>query len=280
MSTLPEDLNSYGIVSADGLYSPDEIATINGGLDAHFAALAEKSRSYAYSENLLALGLLDRLLSDRLVDALYEVMPDPVFYHLHCYEIVGKQAKAHIFGNELRGWHRDSDSEYCEDGPSHVSLFVHLSDIDDEDGAFEFMPHTATSKFANNVPGCRMTGPAGTSYFWNRHFLHRASPNRGARRRRILKMSIQSSRWPSTSLLLGHIAPVVTTMRSAEPRRAALFGHRDATTPTGPARPTGLRYSPVPTNIEVDIGLAPLLRSKLKVLIKGAPPVENVPYEA
>lgn len=280
MDALLTDLNDYGIVNAGGLYGSDEIAAINGALDPHFAALSNQPRSYAYSRDLDALGILNSVLSKRVIRSFYEIIPDPVLYHLHCYEIAGAQAKSHIFGNELRGWHRDPDSSYSAERPSHISLFVHLSDVGEEDGAFEFMPHTATRKFANKVPACTMIGETGKSYYWNRHFFHRASPNRGTRRRRMLKLSIQGSRWASSSLSLEHMAPVVARMKTADEHLAGLFGHRTNSTPQGFDAASGVKYSRIPTNTEVDIGVGPLLRSKLKTLLKGEPQPEKVAYEA
>jgi len=274
---LWSDLNDYGIVTAAGLFNEDQISAINRGLDPHFEALSGQPRSYAYSNQLQSMGVLDQILNDRVVASMHEVIPDPVLYHLHCYEIGTQQTKPHIFGNELRGWHRDPDSGYEPARPSHVSLFVHLTDVGPGDGAFEFMPHSATRAFVNKVPACSMLGPKGTSFYWNRHFFHRASPNRGSTRRRMLKISIQSSRWPSSNLSLDHLAPVVEAMRDATPAVRGLFGH--PAEPRG-AGSSGVAYRRVPTNLDVDIGAAPLLRSRLKALVLRRPTATEVAYEA
>ena len=122
---------------------------------------------------------------------------NPVLYHCHSYEIDGLNPRPHIAEeNFLNGWHRDVDCIHDLDnrGIQHVSLFVYLTDVGSEDGAFEvcnkklgYFPRLfKSSNFY------RITGGKGHSFLFNRTAIHRASPNQNTTQRRVLKISFQS----------------------------------------------------------------------------------------
>ncbi len=169
-------------------------------MDPVFAVQEDKARSYFTVENMVRLDLIDTILSGRMRDLILSIVPDPVLYHCHAYEIAANSTTSHIFNEALAGWHRDPDSEYFAEDPTHTSIFVYLTDVGPEDGAFEFSPSYPESWVRSKNPAISMMGPTGMSFAWNRAYYHRASPNRGPRRRRLLKLSIQPNAFPSAHL--------------------------------------------------------------------------------
>jgi hypothetical protein len=159
-----------------------------------------------------------------VIRTFFDVLDDPVLYHFHVYEIAGRSDKSHIFSDELDGWHRDPDSVREPGDATHVSLFVYLSDVGAESGPFQFLPADPAGRFANGIPSVSQTGPAGTTFLWNRTFFHRAAPNRSPTRRRLLKISVQNNRFPSRHLAADHFAPAVAARRYASPWHQMLFG--------------------------------------------------------
>lgn len=179
-----------GISRLDSPLSIDLVTRINRGVDALFAMRAGKPRSYVGCDELAEQGLLVPML-ESLRDTVLSILPDPTLYHCHLYETAGGSDRAHIYGETLAGWHRDPDSEYHKDRATHVSIFIHLSDVGLGDGAFEFCPGDPEKWLTSSTPVISVVGPINTSFAWNRAFMHRASPNSGTKRRRMLKLSIQ-----------------------------------------------------------------------------------------
>lgn len=270
MDKLRSQLNALGLVRLDDLFERSELATLNAALDPHFAALAHEPRSYAYSVDLNRLGRLDAVLGERTLKVLFDVMPDPVIYHLHAYEIAARNPSPHIFGHELAGWHRDPDSAWEPAAPTHVSLFVYLTDVAETDGPFEFLPGRPQGRFSNGAASVSLTGAAGTSFLWNRAFFHRASPNRGEVRRRLLKISIQKNRYESSHLAAPHLAPVAAAERGRDPHRALLFGAwqgRQAPELDPPATAWDPGYRPVAPNRTAEVDALTRLKSAMKSMV-------------
>jgi hypothetical protein len=270
MEKLRTGLNSNGITHAENLYSADDIAAFNAALDPHFAALASEHRSYAYARDLDRLGILERLVSDGLVSSFFEVMDQPLFYHLHAYEIAARHEHSHIAETYLSGWHRDVDSSYETAAPSHLSLFVYLTEVQPHDGPFEFLNDVPQGRFRNGAPASRMTGPRGAAFYWNRYFYHRAAPNRGSVRRRVLKYSIQSNRYPSRTMKAEHFAGVAAKMQMRDEARRLLFGAY-AETPGAPLlrQPASqVRYTPVAPNVATDVDPVTMLKSQIRDIVR------------
>src|SRR5215813_10057225 len=198
---IREILSNAGICALPGLFSEDEIATINKAVDPLLRSRAEERRAYVHPDEIFDLGLMDLIFTDRMKDLLFSIVPDPVLYHCHVYEIAANSRQSHIFSDSLAGWHRDPDSGYTSGNPTHISLFVYLTNVGDDDGAFEFVPDISPDKWLyNGLPYVAAKGPAGYSFAWHRSYYHRASPNRGPIRRRLLKLSIQPNRFTSVHL--------------------------------------------------------------------------------
>jgi hypothetical protein len=225
MSQLKELLLKDGIGQFPGLYSKDEIDAINNAVDSVLAARATQHRAYVHVDELVELGLIGQVFSERMQNALFSIMPDPVLYHCHISEIAAKAKVSHAFGNTLRGWHRDIDSGFVKGDLTHFSIFVYLTDVGAEDGPFEFVPQVAPGTWVRSgTPYISVQQPAGFSFAWHRTYFHRASPNRGPVRRRIIKLSIQRNSFPSEHVTNPRFTKATSLLSGGDPRLDLLFG--------------------------------------------------------
>lgn len=200
MSSIKNELVSNGIIRFQCPYVADDLAALNAGFDDLFRARTGENRAYVMSDEIADLGLFRTVFSEKMLSILFSVMPDPVLYHCHAYEIASRQHKSHIFAERLSGFHRDADSVWTPSEPTHVSIFVYLSKVGPDDGPFELVRQPPSRFLGPASSVACMTGDAGETFAWNRSFYHRASPNRGDVRRRLMKISIQRNRYPSAHL--------------------------------------------------------------------------------
>jgi hypothetical protein len=217
-------LNERGICRLDDAYSGDEISRLNRGLDDIFKARALQKRSYVHVDELHERGMLELLLGERMLDILFSIMPDPVLYHCIAIETAGNDPEPNLFAETLAGWHRDRDCSFTTREPTHVSIFVYLSDVGEDDGAFEFVPQNPNERLRSSTPCALVTGRSGYTFAWQRSYFHRASPNRGPGRRRLAKLSIQRNSFPSIHLSSERFKKVIAAMPSGDPATDVLFG--------------------------------------------------------
>ena len=178
------------------LYSEEVINLLNNKFDEVFSK-QNSARRYVDALDIYKLGMIDEIFTPKLMTLIFSVIPNPILYHCHSYEINGLNSKPHIAeDNFLNGWHRDVDCihDLGNSAIQHVSLFVYLTNVGNEDGAFEvcnkklgYFPRLfKSSNFY------RITGKKGHSFLFNRTAVHRASPNQNTIQRRVLKISFQS----------------------------------------------------------------------------------------
>lgn len=189
-------LASNSIAILPNLYSLSTIEKWN----TLFTPLLNKQsnkRRYINALQLFDLGCLEEIFTTQLQDIIYSIVPDPILYHCHVYEIDGNQEKSHISAdNKLNGWHRDVDCKHQlhRKKVQHVSLFIYLSDVEAEGGYFEISDKQLfPPQFGNQDTHYQLTGSTGTSFLFDRKAFHRASPNRSKIARRVLKVSFQSA---------------------------------------------------------------------------------------
>jgi hypothetical protein len=220
-------LTQSGILGLDCPYDRPSLALIQARLDPLFAEQGPSHRSYVKAKDLQDLGLLELVFNESMRSTLRALIPDAVLYHCHLYEIAANQDQPHIEGHLLNGWHRDYDAFYPRIEPREphcLSLFVYLSDVESfDDGPFELLPEFR-SDFAEGLPTTRVLGPAGTTFVFTRTFFHRANPNRGDRRRRVLKLSIQSGALANGPIDQGDFREVLAQLPTEAHFLRQLFG--------------------------------------------------------
>ncbi|MGE2813677.1 phytanoyl-CoA dioxygenase family protein [Mycobacterium heidelbergense] len=182
-----------GIADLTGLWPTEQVEAWNDRLNPLFAAIDDQPRSYVSADQLVETGIFQQVLSEPARRLIASIQPSALLYHFHCYEIAAAQTKPHIQRNRFQGWHRDLETlrDFTRDFPTFVSIFILLSPVGYSDGPFEFAPRSAEAGLRAGGEIVRLEGPVGTAAIWNRSYYHRAAPNRGPRRRRILKISFQ-----------------------------------------------------------------------------------------
>lgn len=231
MSSLRQLLSSDGIGSVPPLIPADQLARINSLVDPLFAERSGERRAYVTVDELFKLGGFEIVFSRAVQDTFLALMPDPVFYHFHLYEIAGQDTRSHIFSEALSGWHRDPDSDYVAQDVTHVSLFIYLSEVGPQDGPFQFLPGDPTRLMTGATPTVSVEGAPGFSFLWHRSFYHRAAPNRGPRRRRLIKISVQRNAYPSVHLQRESFRALNDAIPPGDPRMDLFLGRmqgRDA----------------------------------------------------
>jgi hypothetical protein len=173
-------------LSLEPLYCEDTINSFNNKFDELFSN-QNSARRYVDSLDIYNLGIIDEIFTPKLVSLIFSIIP-------HAYEIDGLNSKPHIAQNNfLNGWHRDVDCIHDLDnrGIQHVSLFVYLTHVGNEDGAFEICSKKLGyfPRLFKNSNFYKITGVKGHSFLFNRTAVHRASPNQKTTQRRVLKIS-------------------------------------------------------------------------------------------
>jgi hypothetical protein len=210
------------------------------------------------------MGALDVVLNQKMRDTLFAIMPDPVLYHCFVIETAGNDPEANLFADHLAGWHRDPDCSYSRREPTHVSIFAYLSDVGEDDGAFAFVPQNPEKLLRSSTRNILVTGNAGYTFAWQRSFYHRASPNRGPRRRRIVKVSVQRNAFPSVHLASPHYRTAIDAIPAGDPATDLLFGrYQGRPAPSFQHQPNVAAAAIAPTGrLAIDDGA--LLRAQLR----------------
>jgi len=154
-------------------------------------------RKYVPPNKLNELGIIKQLFTNELINLIFSLIPDAELYHCHVYETAANQNKPHIHSNnKLEGWHRDTDCKYNtkKEKIQHISLFIYLSDVIEESGAFELspIPLKLIQGSFNRHKTYPIFGELGHCFLFDRKAFHRARPNIGKLPRRVLKISFQS----------------------------------------------------------------------------------------
>ena len=250
---LGDCLLTTGIAHVDDIYTVNELAALNHAMNPAFDELKSTPRAYVRSDAMYRLGILDTIMSPRMRGVLFSTMPDPVLLHLHVYEIAAHQSQSHIFSEAYSGWHRDPDAEYHASDATHVSVFVYLSDVQANDGPFEFAQHKPDTALRSGTRIASMRGPIGTSFLWHRRFFHRAAPNSGPTRRRVLKISIQRNAFESSRLQKPEFQMLRKTIPAGRKWMDLLLGRYQGLAAPAVAAPPSLRWEPCAATGSIDL---------------------------
>jgi len=183
-----------GFVEFDNLFTENQISKWNSLLDAHYEGKKEK-----HNIDLLELGepgfnIVKEFFNDKIRFISCALIKDPILFYAGSNEIPSEQKVSHVNHNEIEGWHTDTGEElqYLDMRmPYWITFFVYLTNVDNDDGAFEISNIVKKKQISHNTECFKMTGKKGKCFLWGNPFYHRASPNIGTNRRRILKIQIQ-----------------------------------------------------------------------------------------
>lgn len=195
-------LMTDGICRLDNPYPASVIDDWNARLDPIFAAKQDQARAEVGGDQLYDLGIFDGFFSPEMRFVLRSLMPDAVLFDFHAYEIAANQDRSHILSERLDGWHPDIKPLPGMDMrvPHFISFFVYLTDVTEVDGAFELLPLSSQEEFRSGLSSIKAVGPKGTAFVWNKSFYHRASPNHGSIRRRLLKVTFHRNYFENVAL--------------------------------------------------------------------------------
>jgi hypothetical protein len=265
MSNIKDLIVEAGIVGLPNLYNDAEVFAINAAASPPLSKRMTDQRAYIHVDEMVELGLFELLFTERLKDVLFSIMPDAVLYHCHINEIAANDSKSHIFGDRLAGWHRDSDSSYVEGDPTHVSVFVYLTDVGAEDGPFEFIPDEPPPKWLRNrMPFISVQEPSGYSFAWHRSYFHRAAPNRGPVRRRLLKVSIQRNRYSSATLSNSYFRKVMELIPAGDEKIDLLLGRYQGKVAPTLCQPSPPAVASLSRNGSLDLSEIDLTKERLR----------------
>jgi hypothetical protein len=265
MASIDHALVSRGIVAFECPYAAADLAALNDGFDALFQARADKNRAYVMSDEMADLGLFETVFSEKMLSILFSIMPDPVLYHCHAYEIATRQDQSHIFAERLSGFHRDTDSVWTPSEPTHVSVFVYLSDVGVDDGPFELVQQPPLQLLTPGSLVASMVGGVGMTFAWNRSFYHRASPNKGEIRRRLLKISVQRNRYPSAHLGNASFTRLKQMIvAGSNPRHDLLLGRYQHSVAPRFVPSASVAVQPIESVRSLDLGMMGLAKENLR----------------
>ena len=192
-----------GFLQVQCLHDIEMLAKWNSLLDPIFLSGPGQKRPYIYSDTLYNEGILADIFNSNTVNLIEHLIPNARIYHCHAYETAANQTKSHIHGdNGLNGWHRDGECLFAYESHTthHLTLFINLTDISDQNGPFEFSWVAPGQSLKNGVPSLKVTGKKGSTFLFDRNFYHRATPNQSNVRRRVIKISFQDAYLPNENI--------------------------------------------------------------------------------
>jgi len=195
--SLVKNFSKYGFLELENIFTREEIDSINIKANPIIKYKFNKIKTEIILEELIKSGIADIVMTNRnLRKMILEILPDPILFAFNIYEVDIMQEKTHTNDNAIDGWHVDTPVLPFLDRnmPNFVSLIVYLTDVMDfQDGPFEVASENNLENLSNNLTSKKILGSKGTSFIWNNNYLHRASPNTGKIRRRVLKVGFQNN---------------------------------------------------------------------------------------
>lgn len=195
--TLFKNFIKYGFVELGNIFSKEEIELVNTKASSIIKNKFNKTKTEIIFEELIKSGIADIVLNNKnLRKIILEILPDPILFGFNIYEVDILQNRTHTSDNNIDGWHVDTPQLPFLDRsqPNFVSLMVYLTDVMRfEDGPFEVTSENNLNNLKHKLPSKKILGVKGTSFIWNNNYAHRASPNTGKIRRRVLKIGFQDN---------------------------------------------------------------------------------------
>jgi hypothetical protein len=209
-----------GMLLLESPYSASLIRRWNQILDPLFEGRQDEfPLAHVHCAELDGLGILDELLTPPIRSLVRAITPDAVIYHCYAWESPAGQRVPHASKTDAGGWHSDWDARHGLTSPrtEYWTLMIYLTDVPRPDyGAFEGLLTPQDGDATAGQPTRRMVGEAGTAWLFDRCAMHRVHPNRGAVRRRVIKLSFQSNQLPNHHLDEGRFSDTLQQIEARE----------------------------------------------------------------
>ena len=184
-----------GFIEFENIFQKEIIDKWNKILDNSYQTHNDKKVSIDLADlNQDGYIILKDFFNDKIKFIIDQLIKDPIIYYAGSNEIPGNQLKSHVNDNEIDGWHTDTGEnlQYLDyKKPYWITFFVYLSDVGENNGAFEITNLTKKKLINHNTKSHKLIGSKGKCFLWGNSHYHRASPNLSNERRRILKIQIQ-----------------------------------------------------------------------------------------
>ncbi|KZN29161.1 MULTISPECIES: hypothetical protein [Pseudoalteromonas] len=217
----------HGLLAFQTMYSQKTIDRWNHLLDPIFQSRKSEEPSYVQSNELLDLGILNEVISTKLLSAITVLDPCPVLFQCHCMEIDWDHIVSNNYYSDFDGWHRGERDPNIKSvyGCRPFSIYIYLTDVKHtNDGAFEVIPGYETGPLESNLSCCNLTGRKGTCFLWNRDLYHRLNEHNSSVKQRILKLSLQTNGWANSRVQLDEFKRARTILNGISPALSYLFG--------------------------------------------------------
>jgi len=183
-----------GVIEFDNIFDSNQIDKWNRVLEAHYAGSDDKVSLDLTDLGKEGLDILKEFFNDKIKYITNQLIKDPIVFYAGSNEIPSNATISHVNHNEIGGWHTDTGEnlQYLDlRKPYWITFFVYLTDVGENDGPFEITNVTRKKDINNSTKSFSMTGKKGKCFLWGNPFYHRAAPNLGSTRRRILKIQVQ-----------------------------------------------------------------------------------------
>jgi hypothetical protein len=191
---LLETYKANGFIEFNNLFSNEQIQKWNSILDSYYFGKKEKITIDLFEIGKPGFKILTEFLNDKIKFIINQLIKDPVIFYAGSNEIPSNQKISHVNHNEIEGWHSDTGEnlQYLNlKNPFWITFFVYLTNVGFNDGPFEISNVTEKKEIKNGMKCFKIIGEKGKCFVWGNPFFHRAAPNLGNNRRRILKIQIQ-----------------------------------------------------------------------------------------
>ena len=193
-SELVKLYENNGFIEFNNIFEDKQIEKWNKILDPYFSGKDEKVRLDLTSIGKDGHDILKEFFNDKVKFITNELIKDPIVFYAGSIEIPSNSKISHVNHNEIGGWHTGTGEnlQYLDlRKPIWMTFFVYLTDVGQNDGPFEITNKIYRKEINHNTKAFSLLGNKGKCFLWGNTFYHRAAPNLGNKRRRILKIQVQ-----------------------------------------------------------------------------------------
>ena len=135
-------------------------------------------------------GILNIVINKKIKYLINLLIPDGILWHCLYLRTPSNQSKPHFDPQTRYGsWHRDRVTDYTHNRIDFVDIMIYLNDVDENDGAFAFLPKQPNINIDDASHSSKIIGSKGTSIFSRIDWYHTATPNMGNKDREMIRLS-------------------------------------------------------------------------------------------